>query len=58
MQRESETNDVVLHVDFGLRTGARVRIINVTWLEASYFAGELNEEHVRKHFQRGGRPVD
>jgi len=27
------------------------------WLEASYFSGELNEEHVRKRFERGG-PVD
>ena len=29
-------------------------IINVMWLEASYFSGELNEENVRKRFARGG----
>jgi len=33
-------------------------IINVMWLEASYFFGELDEERVRKRFQRGGRPID
>ena len=31
-------------------------IINVMWLESSYFAGELNEELVRKRFQHGGGP--
>ena len=24
----------------------------------SYFSGELDEERVRKRFQRGGRPID
>ena len=33
-------------------------IINVMWLESSYFTGELDEERVRKRFQRGGRPID
>ena len=33
-------------------------IINVMWLEASYFSGELDEERVRKRFLRGGRPID
>ena len=31
-------------------------IINVMWLESSYFSGELNEDSVRKRFQRGGKP--
>ena len=33
-------------------------IINVMWLEASYFSGELDDDRVRKRFQRGGRPID
>ena len=31
-------------------------IINVMWLESSYFSGVLNEEYVRKRFQNGGKP--
>ncbi len=42
----------------GLGLALAFGIINVMWLEASYFAGELEEEYVRKRFQRGGRPVD
>jgi cyd operon protein YbgT len=32
-------------------------IINVMWLESSYFSGELNEEALRKRFQRGRGPT-
>jgi cyd operon protein YbgT len=28
-------------------------IINVMWLESSYFSGALNEDYVRKRFQSG-----
>jgi len=33
-------------------------IINVMWLESSYFSGELNEDDVRKRFQHGAHPTD
>ena len=42
----------------GLGLALALGIINVMWLEASYFSGELDEEKVRKRFQRGGRPID
>ena len=42
----------------GLGLALAFGIINVMWLEASYFSGELDEERVRKRFQRGGRPID
>ena len=42
----------------GLGLALAAGIINVMWLEASYFSGELDEERVRKRFQRGGRPID
>ena len=44
----------ILGIGFALAFG----IINVMWLESSYFSGELNEEYVRKRFQRGGNPDD
>ena len=40
----------------GVGLALAVGIVNVMWLESSYFAGELNEEQVRKRFQRGGGP--
>jgi len=42
----------VLGVGLALAFG----IINVMWLESSYFSGELNEENVRRRFQHGGGP--
>jgi len=33
-------------------------IINVMWLESSYFSGELNEDYVRKRFQSAGKASD
>ena len=42
----------------GLGLALAFGIINVMWLEASYFSGELDEDRVRKRFQRGGRPID
>jgi cyd operon protein YbgT len=42
----------------GLGLALTFGIINVMWLETSYFSGELDEERVRKRFQRGGRPID
>src|SRR4051794_5968657 len=42
----------------GLGLALAFGIINVMWLEASYFSGELDEERVRKRFQRGGGPID
>jgi cyd operon protein YbgT len=42
----------------GLGLALAFGIINVMWLESSYFSGELDEERVRKRFQRGGRPID
>jgi len=42
----------------GLSLALAVGILNVMWLETSYFSGELDEERVRKRFQRGGRPID
>ena len=36
----------------GLGLALAFGIINVMWLEASYFSGELDEERVRKRFQR------
>jgi cyd operon protein YbgT len=43
----------------GLGLALAFGIINVMWLEASYFSGELDEERVRKRFQRGGgRSID
>jgi cyd operon protein YbgT len=42
----------------GLGLALAFGIINVMWLESSYFTGELDEERVRKRFQRGGRPID
>ena len=44
----------ILGLGFALAFG----IINVMWLESSYFSGELDEERVRKRFARGGRPID
>jgi cytochrome bd-I ubiquinol oxidase subunit X len=41
----------------GIGLACALGIINVMWLEASYFSGELNEETVRKRFERGG-PVE
>jgi len=37
----------------GLGLALAFGIINVMWLEASYFAGELNEEYIRRRFPRG-----
>jgi cyd operon protein YbgT len=42
----------------GLGLALAVGILNVMWLETSYFSGELDEQRVRKRFQRGGRPID
>jgi cyd operon protein YbgT len=42
----------------GLGAALAFGIINVMWLESSYFSGELDEDRVKKRFQRGGRPVD
>jgi len=42
----------ILGVGFALAFG----IINVMWLESSYFSGALDEEHVRKRFLHGGEP--
>ena len=42
----------------GLGLALAVGILNVMWLETSYFSRELDEERVRKRFQRGGRPID
>ena len=42
----------------GLGLALAFGIINVMWLESSYFTGELTDDHVHKRFQRGGRPVD
>ena len=42
----------------GLGLALAFGIINVMWLEASYFSGELDEDRVHKRFQRGGRPID
>jgi cyd operon protein YbgT len=42
----------------GLGLALAFGIINVMWLESSYFSGELDEVRVRKRFQRGGRPID
>ena len=42
----------------GLGLALAVGILNVMWLETSYFSGELDEARVRKRFQRGGRPID
>ena len=42
----------------GLGLALAVGILNVMWLETSYFSGELDEKRVRKRFQRGGRPID
>ena len=43
----------------GLGLALAFGIINGMWLEASYFSGELDEERVRKRFQRGGgRSID
>jgi cyd operon protein YbgT len=33
-------------------------VINVMWLESSYFSGELNEDYVRKRFPRPGQPSE
>jgi cyd operon protein YbgT len=48
----------ILGLGLGLGLGLAFGIINVRWLEASYFSGELDEERVRKRFKRGGRPID
>jgi cyd operon protein YbgT len=42
----------------GLGLALAFGIINVMWLEASYFSGELSEENVRKRFRDGGAPRD
>jgi cyd operon protein YbgT len=42
----------------GLGLALAFGIINVMWLESSYFTGDLDEGRVHKRFQRGGRPLD
>ena len=42
----------------GLGLALAFGIINVMWLESTYFSGELYEDHVDKRFQRGERPLD
>ena len=42
----------------GLGLALAFGIINVMWLEASYFTGELSEEKVRKRFRDRGPPLD
>jgi cytochrome bd-I ubiquinol oxidase subunit X len=40
----------------GLGLALAFGIINVMWLETSYFVGELDEEHVHERFTHGGPP--
>jgi len=42
----------------GLGLALAFGIINVMWLESSYFTGELTDDNVHERFKRGGRPVD
>ena len=42
----------------GLGLALAFGIINVMWLESSYFSGELDEDSVEKRFQPGEEPVD
>jgi cytochrome bd-I ubiquinol oxidase subunit X len=42
----------------GLGLALAFGIINVMWLEASYFAGELDEDHVHRRFKHGGEPPE
>ena len=42
----------------GLGLALAFGIINVMWLEASYFTGELTDDRVHRRFERGGRPDD
>ena len=42
----------------GLGLALAVGIINVMWLESTYFTDELDEDRVPKDVQRGERPID
>ena len=42
----------------GLGAALAFGIINVMWLEASYFTGELTDDNVQGRFERGGKPGD
>ena len=42
----------------GLGLALAFGIINVMWLEASYFAGDLDEDRVHERFKHGGTPSD
>jgi cyd operon protein YbgT len=42
----------------GLGLALAFGIINVMWLESSYFVGELDEDRVHERFERGGGPRD
>ncbi len=42
----------------GLGLALAFGIINVMWLESSYFTGELTEGSVHARFKRGGQPAE
>jgi cyd operon protein YbgT len=42
----------------GLGLALAFGIINVMWLESTHFTSELDEDGVRKRFQRAERPID
>lgn len=40
----------------GLGLALAFGVINVMWLETSYFSGQIDEELVRERFKHGGGP--
>ncbi len=42
----------------GLGLALAFGIINVMWLEASYFTGALDDDHVHRRFEHGGDPAE
>ena len=42
----------------GLGLALAFGIINVMWLESTYFSGELDEDRAHERLQRGERPID
>ena len=41
----------------GLGLALAFGVVNVMWLESSYFAGDLDEDKVRERFERGEGPT-